>query len=272
MLDRSSILSAARMPLLALRRGLWGCFSAFLSLGLWGCASTHTDSVQVSPAESAWTRASQPDGLPAAPWQYHHFPGKQPTQFQYQQIDGHDAMLAVADSSASMIRQHLHAAPERLQTLKFSWMVPALIDDADMTHRATDDSPVRVMLAFDGDRSRLSSSNAMMSELARALTGEDMPFATLMYVWSNQLPVESTLNSPRTDRIRKIVLESGPAHLGQWLSYERDIRADFERCYGEAPGALMGIAIMTDTDNTQSKSRAFYGPISLRVRSDSAPQ
>ena len=52
--------------------------------------------------------------------------------------------------------------------------------------------------------------------------------------------------SPRSDRIRKLVVESGSARLDQWLDYERDIRADFERVFGEPPGALVGVAIMTD--------------------------
>ena len=54
--------------------------------------------------------------------------------------------------------------------------------------RERGDSPVRLILAFEGDRSRFSAKNAMLSELTRALTGEDMPYATLMYVWSNHHP------------------------------------------------------------------------------------
>ena len=40
----------------------------------------------------------------------------------------------------------------------------------------------------------------------------------------------------RTDRIHKIVLESGAA-LGQWRNYERDVLADYRRAFGEDPGA-----------------------------------
>jgi hypothetical protein len=47
------------------------------------------------------------------------------------------------------------------------------------------------------------------------------------------------------------------------ISYQRNIKADFEKAFGEAPGALIGIAIMTDTDNTRSHAQAWYGPISL---------
>jgi len=49
--------------------------------------------------------------------------------------------------------------------------VPALIADADMAHRDADDSPVRVVLVFEGDRSKFSMKNAMLSELAQAMTG-----------------------------------------------------------------------------------------------------
>jgi hypothetical protein len=150
-----------------------------------------------------------------------------------------------------------------LGKLGFSWKVPMMISGADMTQRDSDDSPVRVLLAFEGDRSRFSAKNAMLSELALALTGEPLPYATLMYVWGTHSAPESVVINPRTDRIRKLVLESGPARLGRWLDYERDIRADYEKAFGEAPGALVGIAIMTDSDNTRQKAKAWYGPVSL---------
>ena len=127
----------------------------------------------------------------------------------------------------------------------------------------TADSPVRLVLAFEGDRSKFSMRNAMLSELARSLTGEELPYATLMYVWSNRHPQGTVIPSARTDRIRKLVLESGPGKLGQWLDYARDIRADYEKAFGEAPGALVGVALMTDTDNTRATAQAWYGPVQL---------
>jgi hypothetical protein len=84
-----------------------------------------------------------------------------------------------------------------------------------------------------------------------------------MYVWCNQCPSESVIVNPRTDRIRKLAVESGPGRVGTWLSYTRDIRADFEKAFGEAPGALLGVGLMTDTDNTRSTTRAWYGKVYL---------
>ena len=199
----------------------------------------------------------------AAPWQHLQFPGKQPSHFTYGVENGRDAITATAQSSASMLRQKVRVEAADLGHLKFSWKLPDLIQHADMTTRETDDSPVRIVLAFEGERAQFSAKNAMLSELARLLTGEEMPYATLMYVWCNSCETGSVIVNPRTDRIRKLAVESGPGKLNSWVSYERSVRADFEKVFGEPPGALVSIGIMTDTDNTQSTSRAWYGPVKL---------
>ena len=179
-------------------------------------------------------------------------------------MDGREAVLAVADSSASLLRHTVRIPANELKQVKFSWKVPQLIEAADITQRDGDDSPVRIVLTFEGNRGNWSTKNALLSELSLAITGEELPYATLMYVWCNKRAPGSVINNPRTDRIRTIVVESGVKNLNQWLDYERNIAADFESAFGEKPGALLGMALMTDSDNTRSKTRAYYGPVSMR--------
>jgi len=200
---------------------------------------------------------------PGAAWEHRAFPGKKSTQFHYERKDGRDTVAARSEASASMLRRQTRVEPQDLGHVRFSWLVPELIPGADMARRDAEDAPVRIVLAFDGDRTRLSPRDAMLSELARTLTGEEMPYATLMYVWCNDRQPGTVIHNPRTDRIRKLVVESGANRLNHWLEYERDVRADYERVFGEKPGALIGVAIMTDSDNTQSHARAWYGPVSL---------
>jgi hypothetical protein len=196
-------------------------------------------------------------------WDLVKIPGKVPTQYSVVRLSNRRTLMASASSSASMLRKDLRIEPEQLNALNFSWQIQKLIEGADMAHRDYDDSPVRLVLAFDGDRSQFSPKNAMLSELTHALSGRPMPYATLMYVWCNQRPVDSVIQNPRTDRIRKIVVESGASRLNQWITYERNIRADYEKAFGEPPGALIGIGLMTDSDNTRSQAQAWYGPIQL---------
>ncbi|OYU32297.1 MAG: hypothetical protein CFE39_04200 [Comamonadaceae bacterium PBBC2] len=221
----------------------------------------------IAPAPSVVSKPSQGPLVfkpqDKAQWEVVTLPGKLRTAFRLEQRDQRPAVLAHAQSSASMLRQRVNIAPEQLGQLQFEWQVENLMATADMSVRELEDSPVRVILAFEGDRSQFSAKNAMLSELTQALTGEAMPYATLMYVWSNQHPVDTVIINPRTDRVRKWVVESGPQHLNQWRQYRRDIRADFEKAFGEPPGKLVALAIMTDSDNTQGNVRAWYGNIKL---------
>jgi hypothetical protein len=229
----------------------------------WDIASVRSAAVPESTAEAAAKEATNKAPDKVSFWQHRTFPGKVQNQFAYLQLDGRNAMGVKSSSSASMLRKVVSMEPDQLDALRFSWKVPALIADADMALSAKDDSPVRLVLAFDGDRSKLSARDRMLSELAYAITGEDMPYATLMYVWCNTREPGSVVTNPRTDRIRKLVLESGPKRLNRWLDYERDIRADYLKVFGEEPGRLIAVGIMTDTDNTKSTAQAWYGPVVL---------
>lgn len=225
-------------------------------------AGPELSAVDLSPW-AAHSGAGHAEGPKASTptWAHLQFPGKRSTEYQPEDMEGRASLRASSDRSASMIRRQVRVEPSDLGVIRFSWRVPALIGEADMSVSEVEDAPVRVVLAFDGDRSKFSPRNAMLSELAHALTGEPMPYATLMYVWCNRRAAGEVIVNPRTDRIRKLVLESGPRKLDRWLDYERDVRADFERVFGEAPGALLAVGVMTDTDNTRSQTVAWYGPI-----------
>lgn len=223
------------------------------SLGLVACASVDPTSSPAAPG-------------PWQSWQTFELPGKRSTTYQTRSDGGRSVVQAKADRSASMFRRQVRLDPSQLARVQFSWRVPDLIANADLSDADASDSPVRLVFAFDGDHARLSSRNRMLFDLAQVLTGEPPPYATLMYVWDNRASAESVILGPRTDRVRKIVIESGASRVGQWLHYERDLRADFKRAFGEDPGPLIGVALMTDADNTASSASGQYGEVRLIAR------
>ncbi len=202
-------------------------------------------------------------------WHHVTFPGKNATLYSIVDNGDGDSLSAVSESSASVMRSTLNRAPSTYRDVSFSWRADALMADADISQRNFDDSPVRVMFAFDGDRSKFSMKNELLSELMRTMSGEEMPYATLIYEWSNTLPAGTIVENPRTDRIKKMVLESGTANLGKWRIHRRNLKADFEKAFGEESGNLIGIAVMTDSDNTRSASKGYYGHV--RVLNTIAP-
>ena len=86
--------------------------------------------------------------------------------------------------------------------------------------------------------------------------GRNTPF--LIYVWAGNEPVRSIYPSPYTEKAVTIVLRSGNLDGGEWLMEERAVSADFERYFGRPAKRITGVALMVDTDNTDSQATAWF--------------
>jgi hypothetical protein len=219
------------------------------------------------------TPSSTPPKALAVPdeWYAVALPGKPATRYDSAVKDGRSAVAAVSERSASLWRRTLQVPATDLGEVSFSWWVPAPVEGAHLGEADTADAAARVMFAFAGDIASLPMRTRMLYDLAEALTGEQPPYATLMYVWDSQAPVGSIIVNPRTDRVRKIVVDSGREKLGRWRDHRRNLAADFRLAFGEDPGALQSVALMTDSDNTRSRALAWYGPVQLLPPVAAAP-
>jgi hypothetical protein len=237
-----------------LPRFLWSLCLSFGSLGmLLGCAAT----------APSLHKASGTTPVALGEWSARELPGKRVTQYTVATRDGQTCVLAQAAQSVSLWRRPLKIETEQLAAVQFDWWIQAFDLRATVLDADTDDAPARLLLGFDGDEKNLSLRNRMQFELVQTLTGEAPPFATLMYVWDASAPPETVLISSRSDRIRKIVVGSGADGRGTWRRLRRDVRADYVKAFGEAPGMLSSMAMMTDGDNTSSRAEACYGSILL---------
>ncbi len=188
---------------------------------------------------------------------------KKPTEYVLTDLDGRTVLHAAADKASSGLRHEVSIDPARQPWLSWTWKTNQLIPGADNSKRDTEDSPVRIVLAFDGDRSKLSFMDTILFDTAKLISGHEFPYATLMYIWENQAPVGTVIPNTRTGRIQMLVAESGPKNLGQWMKYQRNIVEDYEKAFGEKPGQLIAVGVLTDTDNTEETIEAWYGDIRL---------
>lgn len=200
----------------------------------------------------------------APEWQPLQLPGKRATSYVLADCSGRLAWQAKSEASASLWRRQFDLAVTPTTEVEFSWWVPQTIATADLRQAEKADSPVRVLFAFSGDVSKLSARTRLQFHLAESLMGETPPYATLMYVWDNRAEPETILPGARSERVRKIVVERDHVNLRRWMTYRRQLMADFQRAFGEPPGRLIGIAFLTDTDNTGTKAEACYGDVLVR--------
>lgn len=241
-----------------------------------GCAGLSVDSVQnesgqafnadVLPDQEELPKFSAETAREGTPngWNFYRIaPFKKNTVYRLENYQGRTVLSANSKTSASGLAVKLRPRQANNLLLRWEWKVLKPITNADNTEGHADDAPLRILVAFDGNKSKLPLKEKMTFEMANLISGQELPYATLMYIWSAKSPVDTIITNAHTSRIKMIVVDSGWDKLGQWHKHQRDLAADYKRAYGEAPGEVIGVALLTDTDNTKSETRAFYGDIEL---------
>lgn len=215
------------------------------------------------PAIGRFSAAQPGDVLPSG-WRVWQLSGlKRPTEYRLIDHEGRTVVFARARSSASGLVFPISIDPKEYPLLHWHWNVPALIHRADNTQRHLEDSPARIVIAFDGDKSKLPLEERLFADQFRLFTKQEFPYALLMYIWENRAPVGSVIDNVHTSRIKMIVADSGPANLGTWREQTRNLYEDYRRAFGEEPPRIRSVGIMTDSDNTGEDAEAYYGDISF---------
>ena len=210
---------------------------------------------------------------PPPPWHVVGLPksGKLLTRFDIVTRDGAQVLRISADNSYANLVHELPAISIGAgTTLKWRWRLEQPLLLADLTRKSGDDVPVKVCAMFDLPLSQLGLFDRNFLRLARSISPDFVPAATLCYVWDHKLLAGSELPNAFTRRVRYVVLNSGMGQLHQWISHERNLSADFQRAFGhESEGVmppLMGILVGADSDNTDGTSLAYASDLVLSIR------
>ncbi len=238
---------------------------SFLAVLVAACATTPPAPPVARPAFSGpdptpFSRAAAGEALPAGWKPVRLMRLKRPTQFRLVEEDGGIAMLADADASASGLQYETSADLREYPWLKWRWKIPTLIENSNNSLHRVEDSPARVVVTFEGGREDLPAFEQMNYDLALAITGNRMPFATLMYVWDNRLPEGAVISHHMTSRVKMVVAGGGPK-LGAWHDEIHNVLDDYRRAFGEEPPRVKTVGIMSDSDNTGAHVTAYFGDI-----------
>jgi hypothetical protein len=228
-----------------------------------GCAAAPPapEGVVSLPQVPKFSNAKPGDVSPSG-WRVWQLSGmKRSTEYQLVDYQGRTVVFARANASASGLVFPIAIDLAEFPLLHWNWKVPALIDGADNAKRHSEDSPVRVVVAFDGDKSRFSLQDRIFADQFRMFTKQELPYALLMYIWENRAPVGAVIDNLHTGRIKMVVAGSGEMKLGEWHEVLRNVREDYERAFKEPAPRVRSIGIMTDTDNTGATASAYYGDI-----------
>lgn len=153
---------------------------------------------------------------------------------------------ASASNSCSAFMAKLSLKPPPQLFLRWRWRIDHTPTNATDRVLATYDHTARVVIAFD------------------TFIG---PPRSINYLWADQEKIGATMSHPLTSRTQMLVVESGNARAGGWITEERDVTADWKLLFdGKAMSRIVGIGVLTDTDSTHTQATADYADIELYSR------
>ena len=123
---------------------------------------------------------------------------KRPTHYDLVDDRGNVVLHAVADNAASALAYPMHAELRDAPVVSWRWKIAGAIPGADPHVASREDAPARVVLEFDGDTTRLPLLDRGIYGLAKRAAGRELPYATLMYIWSNDDRVGTLIANPHT--------------------------------------------------------------------------
>jgi hypothetical protein len=128
---------------------------------------------------------------------------------------------------------------------EWTWKVVALPKGADARRAETDDEAAQLYVVWP------RVPEALRSRI-------------IGYIWDTTAPAGSVFKSQKSGTVTYVVVRSGPADLGKWVTERRDVREDFKRIYGEEPDDPAGVSFGIDSDDVKGTAESFMGRILFR--------
>lgn len=109
-------------------------------------------------------------------------------------------------------------------------------------------------------KSGLTQSTSVIRETQESLRRPWVSSASASWTCDDGV---SLARSEKTGTVTSIVIRSGPADLGRWVTERRNVLEDYRRIFGEEPGA---IALSIDTNDTHTTAETVVGTIQFTKR------
>jgi Protein of unknown function (DUF3047) len=161
--------------------------------------------------------------------------------------DGHRVLHLKSKIESSNIRKDIKGKINLRETpiLEWSWKVVALPKNGDCRKKSADDQAAQLYVVWP------RFPEAVRSQI-------------IGYIWDTTAPAGSVVRSEKTSTVTYIVMRSGTADLGKWITEQRNVAEDYKKIYGGQPDGLGFISIAIDSDDTASSAESFFGPIFFR--------
>jgi len=178
--------------------------------------------------------------------------------------DDRVVVRAVSENSSSGLTREIKINPKEYPIVEWEWKAMNILKKGDVSKKEGDDYPARIYITFEYESSRVGLLDKAKYEGIRLLYGKYPPLGAINYIWASKAPMGTMVQNPFTEKVMMFVVRTGEVDLNNWIRERRNIYEDFMLAFGAEPPLISGVAIMTDTDNTDESATAYFGDIIFR--------
>ena len=185
--------------------------------------------------------------------------------------EGHESLRADSHCAASgLVLPVTDVELSSTPLLSWRWRVDGPLDIPDERSKQGDDFAARVYVLFRFDPSRASVFEWLRHRVGSAVYGDQTPGKTLNFVWTSRAEPGEFWDNPFAPDVKMIALAQGATT--DWRTETVDVIAHYLRHFGSPIGELMGLAVMTDSDNSCQTARARFADFSFSSRPGGLPE
>jgi hypothetical protein len=165
---------------------------------------------------------------------------------------------AESNSAGSWIERDMaDIDPAEYPVMQWDWMTEIFPDVSWERNPTEDDFAIRIEIVYGYRGNPWNPLNIMRRGLISSLFRRSTPVLVVSYVWSVGVPVGISYQSPESNPVTVIPVESGTSIIRRWLHESRDINVDLERIMPkELNLGIESIRIRSDSDNSGSRAAA----------------
>jgi hypothetical protein len=189
--------------------------------------------------------SSQPVGTKGIPppWQKQRW-GSPNYDFTIVEDGGRKVVHLKSDGDSSNISKDIKGKVDLKATpiLEWSWKAVTLPKDGDSRKKETDDQAGQIYVTW-----------PRFPEAVRS--------QVIGYIWDTTAPAGTIVKSQKTGTVTYVVVRSGPADLGKWITEQRNVREDYKKIYGAEPDGPSIVTFGIDSDDTKSTAESYMGTV-----------
>jgi hypothetical protein len=183
-------------------------------------------------------------GIPVG-WKAYATPGGRPAyDFAVVEDGGRRGLSMKSHDEHSTIAREIQVDLAATPVLEWSWKIQELPRGADVRRRETSDLTAHVLVVW-----------PRFPEMLRS--------RLIAYAWGSSEDAGAVQRSRKTGTVTFVIVRSGAADLGRWVTERRNVLADYERVYGERPENPRAVALSIDTNDTHSTAAGIIGPLTF---------